>query len=93
MHDNLASVDWFVILPAVVLMVEVKSVRPTDQVRRGGPLAGVELTRMLSRAFEQLSTTNTLIEQGHSQLARVHLGRLSGVTDERVGALRRRLGG
>jgi len=70
-HDNSASVDWFVILPEVVLMVEVKSVRPTDQVRRGGPQAGAELTRMLSRAFEQLGITNKLIEQGHPSFSAI----------------------
>jgi hypothetical protein len=34
------SVDWFVILENLVLLVEVKSTRPSEQVRIGGPSAG-----------------------------------------------------
>jgi len=70
-HDNRQSVDWLVVLPEVVLMVEVKSVRPTDAVRRGGPQAGAELTRMLQKAFRQLRTTNDLIAERHPQFASI----------------------
>jgi hypothetical protein len=55
------SVDWIVICASVVILVEVKSVRPTEAVRVGTPKAGEELKRMLGHAFEQLNTTDELI--------------------------------
>jgi len=70
-RGNEQSIDWFVVLPEVVLMVEVKSVRPTDQVRRGGPQAGAELTRMLQKGFRQLRTSNELIAARHPKFAAI----------------------
>lgn len=59
-EDN-RSVDWIVVCDKAVLLVEVKSVRPTDPVRLGSPDAWTELTKKLARAFEQVEKTNQLI--------------------------------
>jgi hypothetical protein len=70
-RDNEQSIDWFVVMPEVVLVVEVKSVRPTDPVRRGGPQAAAELTRMLQKGFHQLRTSNDLIAARHPEFAAI----------------------
>lgn len=70
-RDNEQSIDWFVVMPEVVLVVEVKSVRPTDPVRRGGPRAAAELTRMLQKGFHQLRTSNDLIAARHPEFAAI----------------------
>jgi hypothetical protein len=62
-RDNRESVDWIVVMPYVVLLVEVKSVRPTDPVRMGAAAASAELGRMLGKAFGQIATTDALIEE------------------------------
>jgi hypothetical protein len=62
-HDNRESIDWMVVMPHVVLLVEVKSVRPTDPVRMGAAAASAELDRMLGKAFDQVATTDSLIEE------------------------------
>lgn len=59
------SVDWTVILPELVLLVEVKSVRPTQEVRAGGPGAGEELSRMLSKGVRQLGRDHERAVTGH----------------------------
>ena len=58
-----ASVDWIVVTPSAVLLVEAKSVRPTEQVRLGGPSAAEDLQRMLQKATEQIDETSAAIGQ------------------------------
>ena len=55
------SVDWIVVCDKAVLLVEVKSVRPTEPVRLGSPAAWSELTKKLAHAFGQVENTNQLI--------------------------------
>lgn len=57
------SVDWIVVTPSAVVLVEAKSVRPTEAVRVGGGEAGQELRRMLNKASEQIDRTSEPIEQ------------------------------
>ncbi|TDL46493.1 hypothetical protein [Kocuria rosea] len=68
---NKKSVDWIVVLDEAVILVEVKSVRPTDPVRMGSPDASAALQRMLGWAFDQLNTTDTLLEAGQPELNHV----------------------
>lgn len=65
-HDNKRSVDWLVILDECVLLVEVKSTRPTEKLRWGGPEAGAELERTLAKGVGQLDKTAQLIRDGHA---------------------------
>jgi hypothetical protein len=69
--DNKATVDFIVLLPEVVVLVEVKSVRPTAKVRAGTPEAGDELKRMLGKGLRQLDRADTLIRDGHPAFAHV----------------------
>lgn len=59
--DNRRSVDWIVVCHKTVILVEVKSVRPTEAVRLGSLRADAEFQRMLGRAFAQVNTTDELI--------------------------------
>lgn len=65
------TVDWIVVLDQVVILVEVKSVRPTDPVRMAHNEWAAELTRMLGKGFEQLNTTDSLIESAHPRLGEI----------------------
>jgi hypothetical protein len=69
--DSKRSVDWIVVCDSVVILVEVKSVRPTEPVRMGTTEAGVELKRMLGRAFTQLNKTDQLIADKHPAFAHI----------------------
>jgi len=51
------SVDWIVIFEQCVLLVEVKSTRPTEEVRWGGPNAMDKLESLLGKAVTQLRRT------------------------------------
>ena len=65
----------------MILLVEAKSVRPTDAVRKGAPKAATELERMLAKAHAQVNTTEALIAEGRPEFA--HLPR----TRRRVGLI------
>lgn len=65
------SVDWIVVCAAVVILVEVKSVRPTEPVRMGTADAGAELRRMLGKAYKQINTTDDLIAAQHPAFAHI----------------------
>ncbi|WP_156666007.1 hypothetical protein [Rhodococcus qingshengii] len=70
-HDNRKSVDWIVVLEQAVLLIEVKSVRPTESVRLGTPESVKELSRMLGRAYQQVETTDHLLAEGHPEFAHI----------------------
>lgn len=59
------TVDWILVLPRVVLLVEVKSVRVAQPGRTGlqGFLTDVE--RDVGKGFDQLARTASLITDGH----------------------------
>ncbi len=69
--DNKRSVDWIVVCEGAVILVEVKSVRPTEAIRLGKPNAQNEFKRMLGRAFKQLNTTDELIAKKHPQFVHI----------------------
>ena len=70
-RDNRETVDYIVTLPEAVVLVEVKSVRPTAAVRSGSPDAQPELKRMLSKGIVQLERADRLIEEHHPAFAHV----------------------
>jgi hypothetical protein len=59
------SVDWIIIFEQCVLLVEVKSTRPTEEVRWGGPKAVDELESLLGKAVTQLRRTADWITDRH----------------------------
>jgi hypothetical protein len=65
------SVDWIVVCDKAVLLVEVKSVRPTDPVRLGSPAAWGELAKKLGHAYEQIAVTEQLIAAGQSEFSQI----------------------
>lgn len=70
-HDGGRSVDWFVIWPDLVLLVEAKSTRLTQAGRTGRPQLADELKRSLGKAFEQLARSMTLIKERHPAFAEI----------------------
>ena len=64
-RDNHETVDFIVTLPEVVVLVEVKSVRPTAPVRAGNEEAPKELKRMLNKGVKQLERADRLIHEQH----------------------------
>ena len=69
--DNKRSIDWIVVCPKAVLLVEVKSVRRTEPVRLGSAEALTEITRLLGYAYEQIDRTDALIAAAHPSFAHV----------------------
>jgi hypothetical protein len=69
------TVDWIVVLPEVVLLVEVKSAIPTEPVRLGTPEAAGAVLAKLGKAFRQIEATAQLITDRDPALAAVPAGR------------------
>jgi hypothetical protein len=65
------TVDWIVVLPEVVLLVEVKSAIPTEPVRLGAPDAADAMVSKIGKAFTQIDVTAQLIADRHPALAAV----------------------
>ncbi len=65
------TVDWIVVLPEVVLLVEVKSAIPTEPVRLGTPDAADAILKKLGKAFAQIDVTAQLIADRDPALAAV----------------------
>lgn len=59
------SVDWFVVLRDVVLLVEVKSTRPSESVRVASSDAGASIEQSLWKAVAQLDQSASRIREGH----------------------------
>lgn len=59
------SVDWIVVFDDLVVLVEVKSMMPTESVRLGLEGGVAETDAKLSRAYRQVNTTHELIESRH----------------------------
>jgi len=60
------SVDWFAIFDDCVVLVEVKSTRPTEPVRLADSGVAETLGRMLGHAVEQLNTSAALVRSRHA---------------------------
>ncbi|MGW0501195.1 hypothetical protein ACWD0Z_39000 [Streptomyces sp. NPDC003007] len=70
-QNQALSVDWIVVTEELVLLVEVKSVRPTAHLRLANERRVDELKRMLGRAYEQIDHTAALIASGRKEFAGV----------------------
>ncbi|MFD5309986.1 hypothetical protein [Streptomyces ardesiacus] len=70
-QNQALSVDWIVVTEELVLLVEVKSVRPTVHLRLANERRAKELQRMLGRAYEQIDRTAALIASGRKEFAGV----------------------
>lgn len=68
------TIDWIVVLPEVVLLVEVKSAIPAEPIRLGTPDAADAVSK-LSRACEQIDITAQLIADQNPALSAVPAGR------------------
>ena len=71
------TVDWIVVLPEVVLLVEVKSAIPTEPVRLGTPDAADAIVGKLGKAVKQIDVTAQLIADRDPALAAVPADRSS----------------
>ncbi|MGH3775503.1 MAG: hypothetical protein ACRDRR_07160 [Pseudonocardiaceae bacterium] len=62
--ESALSVDWFAVFDDCVVLIEVKSTRPTEPVRLADGRAGDELRRMLGHAVNQLNTSAGRVRSG-----------------------------
>lgn len=65
------SVDWFVVTPEVLVLVEVKATRLAAEARLGLDRLGTDVHRTLGKAYEQLARTAEMIRSGEPEF--VHL--------------------
>jgi hypothetical protein len=69
------TVDWIVVLPEVVLLVEVKSAIPAEPVRLGIPEAADAVLGKLGKAPKQIDVTAQFIADRDPAFAAVPAGR------------------
>jgi hypothetical protein len=69
--DHKRSVDWIVVTDDLVLLVEVKSARPTEPIRLGSNEAWDDLVTKFVKAFEQIEKANQKIEEGNTAFSRI----------------------
>ena len=76
--DNKRSVDWIVVGENAVLLVEVKSARPTEPIRLGSKTVWDELATKFTKAYAQIEKASQKIEDNHSAFSEVpsHLPRI-----------------
>jgi len=65
------SVDYIVPFDQCVLLVDVKSTRPTEEIRLGGPGATDKLRALLNHGIDQLSNTARLITDKHPSFTHI----------------------
>lgn len=65
------TVDWIVVLPELVLLVEVKSAIPTEAIRLGTPDSAEAFLKKLGKAINQIDVTAQLIADRDPALAAV----------------------
>ncbi|MFE2473183.1 hypothetical protein [Streptomyces mirabilis] len=68
---NSLSVDWIVVTDDLVVLVEVKSVRPTQHLRLATDKRVDEVQRMLGRAYTQIDNTAALIARREKEFVSV----------------------
>ena len=69
--DRRRTVDWIVVLPEVVLLVEAKSAIPAEPVRLGTLDAADAVLSKLGKAFRQIDATAELIADRNTAFAAV----------------------
>jgi hypothetical protein len=65
------SADWFLIFPDLVVIIEVKSTRLTQEARAGGPRLDADIQRAIGKGFDQVSTTESLLREDHPAFSRI----------------------
>ncbi|MQY40562.1 hypothetical protein SRB17_85950 [Streptomyces sp. RB17] len=70
-RNELLSVDWIVVLDDLVLLVEVKSMMPTENARLGLEDGVAETDSKLARAYRQVNSTSAQIDQRNPAFAGV----------------------
>ncbi|MER6374914.1 hypothetical protein ABT255_42650 [Streptomyces mirabilis] len=70
-RDERLSVDWIVVLDDLVLLVEVKSMMPTENARLGLEEGVAETDGKLARAYRQVNTTSAQIDERNPAFARI----------------------
>jgi hypothetical protein len=70
-NDRRKTIDWIVVLPEVVVLVEVKSAIPAEPIRLGTPDAADAVMSKLGKAFKQIDATAQLIADRDIALAAV----------------------
>ncbi|MFE2546661.1 hypothetical protein [Actinacidiphila glaucinigra] len=70
-RDERRSVDWIVVLDDLVLLVEVKSTRPTQQLRLGALDRTNAALRQIKHAYEQIGTTAALVAGGDPSFSHI----------------------
>lgn len=65
------TVDFFIITPEVVLLVEVKAARPVRATRLGTLLGDEDTANKVGYAFTQIERTTQLIRDGHPAVAAI----------------------
>jgi hypothetical protein len=68
---NKRSVDWIVLWDNVVLLVEVKSTRSTQEIRMGTAQGWIDLKGRLGRAYTQIEKTSDLVTEGHPKFSHI----------------------
>ncbi|WP_331727159.1 hypothetical protein OG871_39525 (plasmid) [Kitasatospora sp. NBC_00374] len=69
--NTVKSIDWFVVLDDLVLLVEVKSARPTASLRLGPVDWANEIEERLAKAVGQLQKSADLITGGNPAFAHI----------------------
>jgi hypothetical protein len=65
------SIDWFLVMPNLVVLIESKATRPDLRLRVGDPELGKALGEQLRKSVMQLNATNALISKGHTAFAHI----------------------
>ncbi|MCT7371448.1 hypothetical protein A7R75_20835 [Mycolicibacterium llatzerense] len=68
---NKLSVDWIVVWHNVVLLVEVKSTRSTDEIRMGTAEGWVALRNRLAKGYDQIALSSKLIGDDHPKFSHI----------------------
>jgi hypothetical protein len=69
--SNGKTVDFFLVTPEVVVLVEVKSARPVMGARVGDASADQDVIKKVGHAFRQIDGTLDLMASGHPSLASI----------------------
>lgn len=59
------SVDWIVVFDDLVLLIEVKATRLTQEARMGRERLDLDIQRAVGKAFDQINRTETLLREDH----------------------------
>lgn len=65
------SVDWFMVWPDMVVLVEAKSTRLTQPARMGREALRADVERAIGKAFKQIERTATLVRGRHRAFSHI----------------------